>query len=274
MLHTSGSDWLDDHSPDSWIPNSNKITVDIDRQYARELFRRPQARHPTLYHTWENSCCNKPREDMSPTLISYIDLICSGTINTLELHYVPLGRQLFHHVNTSYGLGLDYIIPPGSSAFGRMVDRSPHTLGLDHSFLTYMPWTEQGPPRHVPRPMPKTACPGTFYRSRPIRTSLPRRGRHRKRGTYMRSAHAVSRHRWLGTLNMEIWTRCPLQWFLHWSGLLDSLTHVSQWCLIQFAAHARAHRHSQVDCSQHSLNSSHTRQANMPTTAPTPGPPT
>ena len=220
----------------------------------------------TLYHTWENSCCNKPREDMSPTLISYIDLIYSGTISTLELHYVPLGRQLFHHVNTSYGLGLDYIILPGSSTFGRMVDQSPDTLGLDHSFLTYMPWTEQGPPRLVPRPVPKKACPGTLHRSRPIRTSLPRRGGRRKRGTCMRSAHVVSRHRWLGTLNMEIWTRCPLQWLLHWSSLLDSLAHVLPWSLIQFAAHARAHRHSQVDCSQHSLNSSHTRQANMPTT--------
>ena len=104
----------------------------------------------TLYHTWENSCYNRPREDMSPTLISYIDLIFSGTISTLDLHYVPLGRQLFHHVNTSCGLGLDYIILPGSSTFGRMVDQSPDTLGLDHSFLTYMPWTEQGPPRFVP----------------------------------------------------------------------------------------------------------------------------
>ena len=57
-----------------------------------------------------------------------------------------------------------------------------------------------------------------------------------------------------------------MQWFLHRSSLLDSLAHVLQWCLIQFVAHVRAHRHPQVDCSLHSLNSSHTHQANMPTT--------
>ena len=41
----SASDWLSARADaDEWIPNSNKITVDSDRQYARELFQRPQAR--------------------------------------------------------------------------------------------------------------------------------------------------------------------------------------------------------------------------------------
>ena len=40
----SGAVWLGDGSADDWIPNSNKINVGPDQQYARELFQRPQAR--------------------------------------------------------------------------------------------------------------------------------------------------------------------------------------------------------------------------------------
>ena len=120
MSHTSGSDWLDDHSPDSWIPNSNKITVDIDRQYARELFRRPQARHHFISYMGELMLQQAPGG-----YVSHIDFVHRFDMQWYNQHpgaalcaarqtaFPPCEYKLWSWVRLYYPAWLQHFWPDG-----------------------------------------------------------------------------------------------------------------------------------------------------------------
>ena len=206
MPYTSCSAWLGDHNPDIWIPSNNKITVDLERQYARELFRRPQARQQFLSYMGELMLQQAPGG-----YISHIDFVHQFDIRWHNQHpgsalcaarqsaFPPCEYQLWRWVRLYFPAWLQHFWPDGQFA--------PR-----HNIRPEPPWTDQGLHRPFSKPPPKTVCPGTTSRRWRSKPSLPRRRRIRRTQTY--PPHASVRHRWLGMLHSATWLWCPLQGYL------------------------------------------------------------